>query len=143
MSDVRGGAFDDLLDAIEMDEGYYLSCPNDHGVLPPQRICPDCGARTLTETPLPEIGEIVTYTTVSVPLPRFSEDNPYIIAIADFGPVRLTGQLRGVAPEDVSLGAEITPSIAQSETSGERLLVFDRYEIIEQNVEGTPTKTDH
>lgn len=124
MSDACNGAFDDLLDALTMDEGYYLSCPNDHGVLPPQQICPDCGARTLTETPLPETGEIATYTTVSVPLPRFSEDSPYIIAIADFGSVHLTGRLRGVNPKEVETGLEVQATTETAASNDRRLLVL-------------------
>lgn len=127
MSNARDGAFDDLLDALKMDEGYYLSCPNDHGVLPPQQSCPDCGARTLTETPLPTTGEVTTYTTISVPLPRFSEDSPYIIAIADFGPVHLTGRLRGVNPEDVETGLEVQATIEMAASNDRRLLVLRPY----------------
>jgi len=121
---VRDEGFDDFLDALESDEGFYLECPEGHGSLPPRRVCPHCGAADLEETSLPESGEIETYTTVHVASPEFEDDTPYVTAVVDFGSVRLTGQLRGVAPEDVETGAEVSPDVDRTETAGERILVF-------------------
>lgn len=123
---VRDAGYDDLLDAIEGGEAYYLECPNEHGSLPPRWVCPHCGDPELIEEPLPDTGEIKSFTVVHVTTPAFVDDAPYVTAIADFGPVRLTGQLRSIAPKEVSLGAEVTSSVAETETSGERLLAFDR-----------------
>ena len=78
--DARDGAYDDFLDAIEAGEGCYLECANGHGWLPLRRVCPECGSRELAETPLPEAGEVRTYTTVAVATPQFSEDAPYVTA---------------------------------------------------------------
>ena len=123
---VRDAGFDDLLDAIEEGEGYYLECSNGHGSLPPRRVCPDCGDGDLSEEPLPDAGEIDTFTTTHVATPNFSEDAPYVLAIADFGPVRLTGQLRGVDPSDVETGQVVGVDVDETATTGERLLVFER-----------------
>jgi len=125
MSDAaRDGAYDDLLDAIAEDEGYYLECANGHGWLPPRRVCPDCGSRDLEATPLPDAGEVVTYTTVAVATPQFSEDAPYVTAIVDFGAVQVTGLLRGVDPEDVEVGMSVGVEIGERETTGDRAIVF-------------------
>lgn len=126
MSDdrVRDRGFDDALDAIEAGEGYYLECPVGHGSLPPRRRCPECGKDGLRKVSLPETGRIDTYTVTEVPTPDFSEDAPYVLAIADFGPVRLTGQLHGVEPEDISVETTVRVDIVRSETTGERLLAF-------------------
>ncbi|WP_135805519.1 Zn-ribbon domain-containing OB-fold protein [Halorussus marinus] len=121
---VRDEGFDDFLDAVEAGEGFYLECPDGHGSLPPRQVCPHCGAGDLGETPLAETGEIETYTTVHVAAPEFDDDTPYVTAVVDFGGVRLTGQLRDAAPEDVAVGAEVTPDVARTETTGERILVF-------------------
>ncbi|WP_338728158.1 OB-fold domain-containing protein [Haladaptatus sp. DJG-WS-42] len=121
---VRDAGFDDLLDAIEADEGFYLRCANGHGSLPPRRACPHCGDQHLTEEPLAESGEIETYTVINITTPEFEEDTPYVTAIVDFGPVRLTGQVRGIDPDDVSTGLVVGPSIEQTATMGERLVVF-------------------
>ena len=120
----RDGAYDDLLDAIAAGEGYYLECPEGHGWLPPRRVCPECGARDHEETPLPEAGEVATYTTVSVATPQFSEDAPYVTAIVDFGAVSVTGLVRGVDPEDVAVGLPVGIDVGERETTGERAIVF-------------------
>jgi uncharacterized OB-fold protein len=120
----RDGAYDDLLDAIDEGEGYYLECANGHGWLPPRRVCPDCGSRDLAETPLPDSGEIVTYTAVAVPTPQFSEDAPYVTAIVDFGAVQVTGLLRGVDPDDVEVGMTVGVDVGERETTGDRAIVF-------------------
>ncbi|PSP32908.1 nucleic acid-binding protein [Halobacteriales archaeon QH_10_67_22] len=125
MSDTaRDGAYDDLLDAIEDGEGRYLECPNGHGWLPPRRVCPDCGARELTETPFPDSGEVSTYTTISVATPQFSDDAPYVTAIVDFGAVQVTGLLRGVDHDEVEVGMPVGLTVGERETTGDRALVF-------------------
>lgn len=120
----RDGAYDDLLDAVAAGEGYYLECENGHGWLPPRRICPECRGRELVEAPLPAAGEVETYTTVSVPTPAFSEDAPYTTAIADFGPVSVTGLLRGVDPDDIEVGMSVGVDVGERETTGDRAVVF-------------------
>ncbi|MFC7139427.1 Zn-ribbon domain-containing OB-fold protein [Halosimplex aquaticum] len=125
MSDkARDGQYDDLLDAIEAGEGYYVECANGHGWLPPRRVCPECRSRELTETPLPDSGEVATYTTVSVATPQFSEDTPYTTAIVDYGPVRVTGLLRGVDPDDIEVGMPVGIDVGERETTGDRAIVF-------------------
>jgi uncharacterized OB-fold protein len=120
----RDGAYDDLLDAIDAGEGYYLACPEGHGWLPPRRVCPACGARELVETPLPETGIVLTHTTVSVATPGFSEDTPYVTAIAEFDAVRLTGLLRGVEPKSVKAGLSVELVVGERETTADRAVVF-------------------
>jgi hypothetical protein len=115
----RDEGFDDLLDAIGRDEGYYLECPDGHGSLPPRRICPHCSSRELTETPLPDAGEIRTYTTVAVAAPQFAEDAPYVTAVAAFGPVRITGIVEA-DPAEIDVGTTVSVGLGESETRGER-----------------------
>ena len=124
MNDHGNAGYDDLLEAIEAGEGYFLSCPNGHAMLPPRRVCPHCGSRELERTPLSETGELSTYTIVDVPTPGFRDDAPYVTAIATFGEVRLTGVLRGVELEDVETGQSVTVDVEPNETSGERTLTF-------------------
>lgn len=124
MSDVRDEGYDDFLDALDAGEGYYLSCANGHGWFPPRRVCPECGSQELTEEPLPDAGEIVTHTTISVATPSFDEDTPYVTAVADFGPVQLTGQVRGVDPEAVETGMVVGAGLEETETTGDPLVVF-------------------
>ncbi|WP_339104533.1 Zn-ribbon domain-containing OB-fold protein [Haloterrigena salinisoli] len=123
-SETRDAGFDEWLDAAEEGAAYYLACPNDHGSLPPRRVCPDCGVTDLEEASLPETGEIRTFTVTHVPTPAFEEDAPYATAVADFGPVRITGQVVGIDTEDVESGLEVEIEVTVSETTGERVLGF-------------------
>ncbi len=125
MSEARDAGFDDWLDAAEEDRAYYLECPDNHGSLPPRRVCPECGSTDLERTPLPGTGTIETFTVTHVPTPSFEEDAPYATAIADFGPVRLTGQVAGIDLEDVENGLEVDIAVAVSETTGDRVLTFE------------------
>ncbi|SEK44147.1 Zn-ribbon domain-containing OB-fold protein [Haloferax larsenii] len=116
--------YDEWLAAIAEGDGYYLACPDGHGSLPPRRSCPHCGSSELTEEPLSETGEIVTYSEVHVPAPTFADEAPYVTAIVSFGPVRLTGVLRDADPSAVDVGMEVTTDVGENATSGDRLLVF-------------------
>lgn len=121
---VRDAGFDDWLDGLAADEGTYLACPKGHGSLPPRRVCPICGSPDLTEEPLPDAGEVLTYTVVHVGAPDFADEAPYATAIADFGPVRLTGVVRGVDPDDVAVGATVVPAVGSNPSTGERMVVL-------------------
>ena len=124
MSDTRAAGFDDFLDAVEAGDPYYLEGPDGDGWLPPRRIDPATGREELTEQPLPETGTIVTHTLTHVAPPKFVDDAPFVVAIADFGPVRITGQVRDVDPEAVEVGQSVALGVVRSETSDERLVAF-------------------
>jgi len=123
-SDYPNEGYDEFVTAVEEGVPYYLECANGHGQLPPRAVCPECGSREFAEQPLPESGEVVTYTVTAVASPNFSEDTPYVAAIVDFGPVRLTGQVRGVDREDLEVGTVVGLDVGESETTGDPVLVF-------------------
>ncbi|AFK18526.1 nucleic acid-binding protein [Haloferax mediterranei ATCC 33500] len=116
--------YDEWMAAIGDGEGYYLGCPDGHGSLPPRRTCPHCGASELTEEPLPETGEVVTFTEVHVPAPNFADEAPYVTAVVSFGAVKLTGVVRDMPNDEVELGTEVTADTDVNATTGEQLLVF-------------------
>ncbi|APW99861.1 nucleic acid-binding protein [Halobiforma lacisalsi AJ5] len=122
---VQDAGFDDWLDAAENGGAYYLECPEGHGSLPPRRVCPDCGATELAERELPDTGEIETFTVTHVPTPAFEDDAPYATAIANFGPVRITGQVVGIDLEAIENGLEVTIDVSVSETTDERVVAFE------------------
>lgn len=125
MTDARDAGFDDLLDAIDAEGPFYLACPDGHGSLPPRRLCPECHSQELVQEPLPTTGEITTYTVVAVPAPRFSDEAPYVTAIVNFGPVHLTGQVRGVDPDDVTVGQRVSLAVDRGVDPDERFVAFD------------------
>lgn len=115
--------YDEFVAAAKAGEGYYFECPNGHGSLPPRRVCPHCGSTELIEVTLPDTGEIETYTETAVPTPSFSDDAPYVLAIAAFGPVRITAQFQGSA--DVEIGDTVTLDVTERKTTDDPLLVFE------------------
>ncbi|WP_323676708.1 Zn-ribbon domain-containing OB-fold protein [Halorubellus sp. PRR65] len=122
--EVADAGYDEWIDAVGEGEGYFLSCENDHGSLPPRRVCPHCGSLDIEQTPLPERGEVETFTITHVATPNFADDTPYAVGIARFGDVRVTGQLRDVAVEDVEVGMEVGIDIDETATTGDDLVVF-------------------
>ncbi len=122
---VRDAGYDDWLDALEDGEPYYLESPSGNGWLPPRNIDPETGERELTEKPLPETGEILTSTVTNVAGPSFADDAPFVVAVAQFGPVRITGQVRGIDHDDVEIGQEVTLCVGENETEGERVIIFE------------------
>jgi len=113
--------YDEWLAAVDEGEGYYLRCPQEHGSLPPRTRCPHCGSGELVEASLPETGTVETLTETQVPIPSFEDDAPYRVAIASFGEVRLTGQLRG---DGTQIGDDVRVDVGERETTGEPLVVF-------------------
>ncbi|ADB62642.1 protein of unknown function DUF35 (plasmid) [Haloterrigena turkmenica DSM 5511] len=117
-------AFDSFVDALAAGEGYFLECSNGHASLPPRHVCPDCGDASLERRSLPERGEVESHTIIRVPAPQFEADAPYPLAIASFGPVRLTGRLENVDPDggDVEVGLPVAVDVR--ETDDHRFVVF-------------------
>jgi hypothetical protein len=122
--DDDAATYDEWLDAIETGEGFYLESPEGHGSLPPRRVCPHSGSTDLTHEPLAETGTVETYTVVHVGATAFDDDTPYISAVVDFGPVELTGVVRGVDLEAVAVGDEVSVTVETRETTDDRLVVF-------------------
>lgn len=121
-SDQTNEGFDEWIEAIADGEAYAFECSNGHGSLPPRRRCPECGDADLERRDLPDSGTVDTLTTIHVATPEFADDAPYTVAIADFGLVRLTGQLRGV--EEPEQGMRVGAGVEERETTGDALLVF-------------------
>ena len=116
--------YDEWVDSLE-EGGFYLDCANGHGSLTPRRVCPECGSRDLSERPLPEAGEVVTFSEIHVAPPAFEGETPYVTAIADFGPVRVTGVLRGVDADAVEIGTAVGVDAADHGGTGRRLVVLE------------------
>ncbi|WP_435365734.1 Zn-ribbon domain-containing OB-fold protein [Haloarchaeobius sp. DYHT-AS-18] len=124
MNETRDAGYDEFLDAIASGEGYYLACPEGHGSVPPSPRCPVCGEPDLSEEPLPTAGVLEDQTRIHVAGSGFEGETPYVVGIAEFGPVTMTGRLRGDADADLDTGAAVVPSVELSDTTGSRMLVF-------------------
>ncbi|MFC6964435.1 Zn-ribbon domain-containing OB-fold protein [Halocatena marina] len=116
-----------FLDAIADGEGYYLADDDGNGYVPPRAVDPIGGTRNLTQEPLPETGEIESYTVVHVPPSEFEADAPYALAIVDMGRVRLTGQVCDCDLDDVDIGLTVSPAVVTTNNE-ERVLTFTSQE---------------
>lgn len=121
--DARGPTFDEWVASLDRN-GFYLECGNGHGSLPPRRACPECGNTNLTQQSLPGTGTVATFSEVHVAGPAFAEETPYVTAVVDFGPVRLTGVLRDVPADEVAIGDEVWPDVETDGPGGRPLVVF-------------------
>lgn len=119
----RDDGFDDFLDAVEEDEPFYLEREDGEPYLPPAPRDPSTGG-DLTRQSLPDTGTILTHTTTHVPTPDFADDAPYVTAVVSIGPVKLTGQVRDIASEDVRIGQSVELGIERTETGDDRIIVF-------------------
>jgi uncharacterized OB-fold protein len=120
----RDNGFDDFLDAVEEDDPFYLESPSGDGWLPPREFDPESGERGLSREDMPETGEVLTSTVVNVAGPSFADDVPYVVAVAEFGPVRITGQVAG-ADEELDIGQDVRLDVGIAESTGDRFLAFD------------------
>lgn len=116
--------YDEWLDAIDGGDGYYLTCEEGHGSLPPRRVCPHCGSPDISKESLPESGTVETFTVVHVPAPSFAGEAPYATVIADFDGVRLTGILAGDAVDEVEIGSTVEAGAATNEATDSRMVRF-------------------
>jgi uncharacterized OB-fold protein len=126
MSDdeIQNDGYDQALDAIEAGEPYCLECPNGHQSMPPRHRCPTCGEGDLEEVDMPVSGELLTYNVTHVPTPDFKEDVPYVLGVAEFGDVRLTGRVQADADE-VEVGLPVEVDLGESETTERPLVLFE------------------
>lgn len=118
-----GGGYDEWVASLA-EGGFYLECVNGHGSLPPRRVCPECGDTDLARRDLPSTGTVETFSEVHVATPAFTDEAPYVTAIADFGAVRLTGVLRDVAVDEVEIGDAVTADVDPDGPSGGPLVVL-------------------
>ena len=126
MSDdeIQNDGYDQALAAIGDGEPYAIECSNGHTSMPPRRRCPECGDGDLSEVDIPTDGELLTYNVTHVPTPDFNEDVPFVLGIAEFGDVRLTGRVQADADE-VDIGMPVELGLGESETTERPLITFD------------------
>ena len=122
MSDeiTRGTDYDAWLDALEVDDGYYFR--GDRRATVPPAVTEETDE--LERETLPETGVVESKTVIRVPHPDFEDAAPYAIAIVEFGPVTLTGQVTGTDPEAVETGLVVEATVLEAEASGKRFVGF-------------------
>ncbi len=83
--------------------------PCGHTYVPPRPRCPVCATGPMTEVPVPDRGQVSTYTVVHVPSPEGPVDLPYVAAWIrlDGVDVAFPHLLGEVAPEAAAVGQHV------------------------------------
>ncbi|SEP10618.1 hypothetical protein SAMN04487948_11454 [Halogranum amylolyticum] len=117
--------FETFTDEVESGEPQALACEAcGSATLPPRQVCPECGSPELTQTSLSDRGRIVSFTEISVTIPKFHGETPYTVVLAELNKgVVLTGQLREVTADDVAIGDEVQLGV-EARDDGTSLLTF-------------------
>lgn len=94
-------------DATSQGEPYCLTCPDGHPTLPPRRVCPECGSETLEQTQIPTEGTVQTWSTVHVAGTESKGETPYVVALARFDAVTITGRVVGETDATFGIGSTV------------------------------------
>lgn len=94
MTEENTSAIQEFFSAIEQGKPYYITDAGSHGMLPPKFVDTVPENQETNRASMPEIGELLTHSKVHVAPSPLEDISPYTIAIAEFGSVRITGQLR-------------------------------------------------
>ncbi|WP_435348858.1 Zn-ribbon domain-containing OB-fold protein [Haloarchaeobius sp. HRN-SO-5] len=117
--------FDSFTDAVASGDQQYLACGTcGEPSLPPREFCPECGSTELTPEALSDRGALLSFTEISVTIPKFHGETPYTVVLVELDDgVVLTGQLRDATAADVSIGDEL---VLETEPHGDgtALLTF-------------------
>ncbi|WP_226482670.1 Zn-ribbon domain-containing OB-fold protein [Natrinema amylolyticum] len=68
-----------------------------HATAAPKAACARCGSRELETVELPATGTVYSETTITVPPRRFSDEDPYQVAIVELDEARVMAHIDGSA----------------------------------------------
>lgn len=75
---------------------------------PPRAICDACGATEFVPVRMVETGKLLTWTVIRVAPHAFSQEVPYIVAVAEMDDgTRLMTQVADAAPEEIKAGMPV------------------------------------
>jgi hypothetical protein len=76
--------------------------------LPPKPMCTHCFSANLKWIKIECSGTLVSYTVIHVAPEQFQSMTPYVVGIVELQDgLRLPGMIRGVEPENVSVGMKL------------------------------------
>jgi len=95
---------------------------------PPRIVCPECHSDDLAYTSLPHRGELFAFTEVRGAAPiGMNDDVPFVVAVVDLGPVRLSARVVDAGYEDLSIGDEVELVIVDLDDATDQDRVFFRF----------------
>ncbi|ELZ24587.1 hypothetical protein C477_00215 [Haloterrigena salina JCM 13891] len=105
-------------------------CDCDEIHFPPRIVCPECTGDDLEYVDLPDEGELFAFSEVrdGLPLGLSEHDVPYVVAVVDLGPVRLSGWIDNAAYSDLEIGDAVSLKIVEIDGPTDEERVFYRFE---------------
>ncbi|WP_121743138.1 Zn-ribbon domain-containing OB-fold protein [Natronorubrum halophilum] len=102
---------------------------------PPRIVCPECMGDNLAYVDLPHEGELFAFSEVrgGLPIGLAEHDVPYVVAVVDLGPVRLSARVDGAAYDDLEIGDPVELNIVEIDGPTEEERVFYRFEPVNEN----------
>ncbi len=90
---------------------------------PKRLVTPGMKGRDFEDVNLATEGKVITYTTVAVAEPRFTDMVPYTCAIVEMEDgARMTAMLADIAPEEVKAGMKVRIEFRKMYSDGEAML---------------------
>ncbi|WP_247004705.1 Zn-ribbon domain-containing OB-fold protein [Halosolutus gelatinilyticus] len=121
-------AFYDNLREGRLTTTRCLDCEEIH--FPPRIVCPECTGDDLEYVDLPHEGELYAFSAVrgGLPIGLREHDVPYVVAVVDLGPVRLSARVDGATHDDLEIGDPVTLKIVEIDGPTDEERVFYRFE---------------
>ena len=91
-------------------------------------VCPDCLGDDLGYVALPDRGELFAFSEVRAGAPIGMEDDvPFVIAIVDLGPVRLSARIEGSRSDDLAIGDPVELRVVEVDGPADHDRVWFRF----------------
>ncbi|MEA2089902.1 MAG: Zn-ribbon domain-containing OB-fold protein [Thermoproteota archaeon] len=88
-------------------------------LFPPKPVCTECYSKDLKWVELGKSGKLLTYTVIYVAPPQFQPMTPYAVGIVKLeGGPKIPGMIRGVHPEKIRVGMNLTVDFDENLPSG-------------------------
>jgi uncharacterized protein len=97
---------------------------------PPRIVCPECTGDDLEYVDLPHEGELFAFSEVrgGLPIGLREHEVPFVVAVVDLGPVRLSGRVDDASYDDLEIGDPVSLKIVEIDGPTDDERVFYRFE---------------
>jgi len=95
---------------------------------PPRVVCPECHGDDLSYVDLPHRGDLFAFTEVRGAAPiGMDDDVPFVVAVVDLGPVRLSARIEDAGYDDLAIGDEVELVVVELDDATDQDRVFYRF----------------
>jgi uncharacterized OB-fold protein len=98
---------------------------------PPRLVCSECGSRKFEKIILKDTGKILTYTTIEVGPPEFSDQVPYTVGIIELDDgARITAQITDCDPANLAIGKKVKLEFRKVKNDGKAGIIMYGYKAV-------------